>query len=244
MLDPLLIFILGFVIVYFAGVTQGLTGFGFGMVSAPLLLIFLSPSLVVPIIVVSAVLLCIIVVYESRKWIDIKRIMPLLAAGITGIPFGTYILVFLEPALLKLFVGSVVVIFGIAFLTGFRREVRRESAASAPVGFISGLLGGSTSMSGPPVVLFFTNQGIDKKVFRANIITYFLLLNSVISVAYVFGGIITREVVLYVSIFIPAIVLGTLTGIKLVNRVNEVLFKRLALIIVIVSGIVSMLSVL
>ena len=50
-------------------------------------------------------------------------------------------------------------------------------------------------MSGPPVILFLSNQGVDKNTFRANLSFYFLIL--IIATAGVFfaGGLLTREIV-------------------------------------------------
>ena len=242
MSESLSMIIAGLLVMFFAGVIQGLTGFGFALVSVPIMTLFLSPKKAIPIILIHALLIVIIILYETRKWIDLKRIWPLMIAGIVGLPFGTYLLVILEVGTLKVLIGSVIVLFALAFLKGFKKQIKAEKLAFAPAGFISGLLAGSTMMGGPPVILFFTNQGLNKNVFRANLVCYFTILSLAAIPAYIAGGLITKEVIKYAVLLLPAVILGGITGIRLARIVQEQLFKKIVLIILIVAGLMSIAS--
>jgi len=236
------VIIAGLVVIFFAGLIQGLTGFGFALVAVPIMTLFLSPKEVVPVVLIHAILIVAVILYEARKWVDLKRIWPLMIAGIVGIPLGTYLLIFLQEGTLKILIGSVIVVFALAFLKGFRKQIKAEKLAFAPVGFISGLLAGSTMMGGPPVILFFTNQGLSKNVFRANIVLYFTAVSLAAIPAYVAGGLITKEVMKYAVLLLPALIAGGLTGIRLARAVQEQLFEKIVLIILIVAGLMSIAS--
>ncbi len=240
--DSLTIIIVGLLTIFLAGTTLGLTGFGFALVAVPIMIIFLSPKIAVPIILMHATLISLIILFESRKWVDLKRIWPLMVASIAGIPVGTYLLVVLDASILKVFIGAVIVPFAIASLMGFKRQIKNEKLAFAPVGFISGLLSGSMTLAGPPVILLFVNQGMAKHIFRANIIAYFTVSGIVTISAFIFSGVITTEVTKYALWFLPATILGAITGIKLAHKVEEKLFRNIALIIVIVAGLLSIAS--
>ncbi|NQT35271.1 sulfite exporter TauE/SafE family protein [bacterium] len=237
-----LIIIIGIAVVFLGGLTQGLTGFGFGLVTVPILVIFLVPQLVVPIVLLTSMLLTFYLLIETRRWLELKRILVLMAAGVAGLPFGIIILKQLDADILRVFIGIIIVLFGLAFLLGYRREIKNERLASVLIGFVSGLLSGSTSLSGPPVILFFTNQGLKKQTFRANIVAYFTVLSLVTLPAFIFSGLITPEVIELSLWFLPAMILGAFLGIKLSHRVNETLFRRITLVIVIVAGFVTVLS--
>ena len=150
MTDPITTIIFGMLTIFLAGLTYGLTGFGFALVAVPLLMILLPPQAVVPIQLLLASLTGIVVVYEARQWVRLKQIWPLMLAGIIGIPLGTYLLTVLDTNVLKIFIGAVISLSALAFFFGFQRPIRNERLASAPIGFISGVLNGSTGMSGPP----------------------------------------------------------------------------------------------
>ena len=241
MLDPPTLIII-IILVFLAGATQGLTGFGFGLVSVPIMIIFLPPIIVVPIVMVISTLLTLMILFEARRWVELRRILPLMAAAVAGMPFGTYLLKTLDISILKIVIGCVIVLFGVAFLKGYRREVKNEKLAFAPIGFISGLLNGSTALSGPPVILFFTNQGIEKQVFRANIVAFFTVLNLVTIPYFCFNGLITLPIIKYSILLLPGMIAGAVLGIKLSHKVNERVFRNIALIIVTIAGIFSIAS--
>ena len=242
MSDPLTVLIGGLLVMFVSGITYGLAGFGFALVSVPIMIIFLSPKVVVPIIVIRSFVISLIILFEARKWVDLKRIWPLMIAGVAGIPIGTYLLITLDASIVKILIGSVTIPFAIASLAGFKKHIRSEKLAFAPVGLISGLLTTSTSLSGPPVILFFVNQDVEKQKFRANLVAYFTVLDLVAIPAFMIGGVITTAVINHALWFLPATILGAITGIKLAHRVSEKLFRNIALVIIIFAGLLSILS--
>lgn len=156
--------------------------------------------------------------------------------------FGTYFLVSLESGFLKLGIGVVTLLFACASLLGLKREIGNLKNASIPIGFLSGLLGGAISISGPPVVLFFSNQGVEKKVFRANLIAYFFCLYLATVPAYVLGGLVTFEL-LTVSMFMVApMFIGANIGMHVLKRVDERVFRDITLFLVMITGFMAILS--
>lgn len=242
MTDSLTIMVTGLMALLLAGVIYGLTGFGFALVAVPILIILLSPKIVVPLVMIHATFISLVILFEARKWVDLRRIWPLMVAGLAGIPAGTYLLIFLDDGILKMSIGAIIIPFAIASLLGFKKQIKNEKLAFAPVGFISGLLNASTSLAGPPVILFFVNQGIAKQTFRANLVAYYTVLSAATVSAFMIGGVITAEVIQYSLWLLPATILGALTGIKLAHKVKETLFRNLALIIVTIAGLLSIAS--
>lgn len=242
MTDSLTVIITGLLTIFLAGTIQGMTAFGFVLISVPILVIFLSPKIVVPIIVMHRLLISLVILFETRKWVDLKRIWPLLITSLAGLPLGTYLLIVLDASILKVLIGVLIIPFAIAFLIGFKRQVKNEKLAFAPIGFFSGVLIGSTALSAPPVALFFANQGMEKQTFRANLMAHAVVLTLAAIPAFILGGILTTEVIKYTIWFLPALVLGAITGIKLSRRVDEKLFRNIILTLIIVAGLFSIAS--
>jgi uncharacterized membrane protein YfcA len=240
MFEGLLIQVL--IIVLFASVVMGLTGFGFALAALPLLTLFLPPKTAVPLITVCSVFLNGYTLYKVRRSVQVRRILPLIVMGVLGMICGTYFLVSVEMTTLKLCVGFVTVLFAAASLIGFRREIKNEVRACVPVGFLSGLLGGAMSISGPPIVLFFSNQGIEKITFRANMIAYFFGLYLATMPAYFISGLVSMELLQSAVYMVPALIIGTTLGSRLYEVVDEELFRKMALILVLVTGFLAMLS--
>lgn len=228
--------------VFVAGFTQGFVGFGFSQVAIPIMASFIPTKEAIPIAVFESVILNLLIIRDTRRYINFRRMWALMLAGITGIPFGTYLLLILDVDLLKFFIGIIIVLSSIAILTGFRVNIKNEKLASIPIGFFSGILNGSTTMSGPPVILFFSNQELDKQTFRANLVTYFFILGLMTIPPYFIGKIINFSVLKYSVIFVPFVISGTLTGMKLSKKVDDKIFRNIALIILIIIGVITTVS--
>ena len=232
----------GALAVYLGGLIQGLTGFGFSMVTVPLLVIFISPKMVVPAVLILSLVVNMVLFLKLREWVDLRRIRSLIIFGIAGMPVGVFLLVVLDAGLLKILIGSVILLFAIAFLMGLRREIQNEQYGFAAVGVVSGLLNGSIKMAGPPVILFLTNQGLAKQPFRASLVSYFLFVNLATVPVFCLGGVMTVSVARYAILLIPVLIAGVLTGNQLARVVAEERFRVIALIIVVAAALLSILS--
>jgi uncharacterized protein len=62
--------IYGIGIIFFAALIQGLVGFGFALVSVPILILFLTTKIVVPIIMLLSALINIIIIIEAKKFMQ------------------------------------------------------------------------------------------------------------------------------------------------------------------------------
>lgn len=229
-------------IILIASTVKGLTGFGFALTSLPLLTIFLAPKTAVPLITVCSVFLDGYTLYEARRHVKYREITPLVVSGIIGMILGTYFLVSLDSEAIRLAIGVVTVLFAGASMMGIRKEISNEKLTSIPVGLVSGILGGSMSISGPPIVLFFNNQNVEKTTFRANLIAYFFSLYVATVPAYVFGNLITVDLLGSSIIMVPIMFLGATLGIRLSRKVDEAVFKKIALLLVLVTGLMAILS--
>ena len=228
----------GAAIVFVAGVIQGCSGFGFGLVSSPCLMLVVPPTVAVPTVVMLSAVSTFMIAVEARRHIRPRLVGPIFAGALIGLPLGTYALHVLDGALLKVFVGVFATGAAVAILAGLRRPVPNHVAAMAPVGVAAGFLGGSAAMGGPPIVLFMANQGFPKNIFRANLVCYFFLTNCMLMGLHAFSGILTPTVAGRVLLYVPVLVLGTAAGIRLARHVSETAFRRFSMALVAVIGII------
>jgi len=230
---------LSMVVLLVAACLQGFTGFGYSLLSLPLLVLFMPVRTAVPLLCVTSIFLNLIIFLEARKFLDIKRIIPLIIAGVVSLPAGVWLLGHGSEALLRTVVGVLVTLSAAIYLTGFRIRIRNEKLAFIPVGIISGVMNGVTGFSGPPVILFLTNQAVSKQAFRANISAYFLVLNIAAVPVFIAGGMLTGDVAIGILYRFPVVIAGVLAGVKLAGSVSEKRFLRLSLILLGVLGLVT-----
>lgn len=234
---------LGFISILLASLVQGITGFGFALIAVPLLSLFI-PELrnITPIIVIYSFLTNIIIVYKTKQYIDFKKILPLIIFGIIATPFGTYILLYVNVNTLKIIVGTIITITALAMLKNFKININNQNISYAIVGLLSGFLNGSTGLSGPPVVLFLTNQNTDKDVFRANLTLYGIATNIFAIILFISEGIINTSILNFTVIYLPALIIGTFLGIKASSKINETLFKTLTIYLISFLGLYTIIS--
>jgi uncharacterized membrane protein YfcA len=230
--------------VFMASVTTGCTGFGFNLVATPLLVAVLPPRMVVP------MLGCLGTVHSTLMWLQLRegarltQMWPLIIAAMVGVPLGTYLLLLLEVNLLKLLIGSTSVLAAVALMFGLRHPIADGKRALSAVGLLGGVLGGSTGISGPPLVLFLANQGVRKQEFRANLSAYFAAVGWMMMVSYAAGGLLSKRLVFSTAILLPVALVGLRTGMMLEYRVNEITFRRLTLVTLVASSLVVIFSAL
>lgn len=233
----------GFFSVLLASFTQGVTGFGLALVAVPLLSLFI-PEIrnITPIIVIYSLLTNIIIGYKSIHYVHFKKVIPLVLFGMLATPIGTYMLLYVKVETLKIVIGIVITLTAFAMLKNFKVKIKNEKVSYGIVGFLSGILNGSTGLSGPPVVLMLTNENMDKEVFRTNLSFYGIITNIFAIIMFIVGGIINTSVLQFTTLYLPALLIGVLVGIKVSNKINEVVFRRITIYLIIVLGLYTVIS--
>ncbi|MBM3940807.1 MAG: sulfite exporter TauE/SafE family protein [SAR202 cluster bacterium] len=234
------ILIAALMLIFGTAIVNGVTGFGYNILAIPLLALLLEPEAAITAVIVHNVALNGIVLFDARKSVRPGRIWLLTLAGAVATPFGALILRAVDPGPLRVFIGAMVTLTGIAMLTGFRKAIRNESVASGVVGGASGLLSGSIGAAGPPVILFFANQGMDPREFRANIVAFFNVMTYIAIVSFISTGVMTVDRATLGMMTMPAAVLGVVLGIRLHGRVPAARFRKLTLALVLVAGVSAM----
>ncbi len=234
--------ILSFCTVLVAAFITGISGFGFALILAPILLLILNSKSVVVINVVMGSITCVVVMAYCFRKVNWKRILPMMVACLIGIPLGTYIIYIVEASTLKIMVGAIIMIFALPMVFGFDRAFQKEVVGSGVSGFLSGVLITSTSLGGPPVVMFMHNQKWGKEEIYNNQAAYFLFANVTASLALSVSGFMDTQIAIFMASLLPALLIGTVLGIVVFRRINQRFFRYLSLVIVIVSGILGIIS--
>ncbi|MFC1555773.1 sulfite exporter TauE/SafE family protein [candidate division KSB1 bacterium] len=228
--------------VFLGSLVQGTAGLGFALLSVPIMIYFFPPQSTMPILLILGTLVNTIILYDSRKHLTFRSMVRVSIIGVLSTPLGTLLLLQLDADSFKIFIGAAVFLIALLMLFGFSKKIQNEKRAVLPIGFASGILQGSLTMCGPPVIFFLVNQGVEKQAFRANFAAFIMVMNISAALNYSIGGLFTAEVFGVAFWLFPAVIAGGLIGIWLSRRVNEIVFKKIALIIVTIGGLSSALS--
>jgi uncharacterized protein len=215
-------------IVAMASCSQTISGFGFTLVSVPLLAIVMPPLQAVSLAILISTPLAII--RSMREWKDVywpsaKRLG---LASLIGMPLGVAITSHLPDRPLRLVIGIAVAVAGAALATGFR--IRSESPnVDLVAGFVSGVLATTTGTNGPPLVIAMHSRRIAPVIFRATLVVVYLFANVVSLALFWYYGRLNGNAVKLTGITFVPMLLGNAIGTRLLPKVDDKLFHRLIL---------------
>ena len=228
---------------FVAALVTGVAGFAFGLVAAAVWLHILTPLQTATLIIAFGLVVQGYSVWKLRKALDWGRLWPFLLGAVLGVPLGVMILGHVDPAHVRRGVGGVLILYG---LYGLARPAIRPlaaggAAADAGVGFLNGVLGGTTGLAGILVTIWCGVRGWprdeQRAVFQPTGVAIFAMSGAWLG----FGGSITKDTLWMFLIGLPVLLAGTWLGLRLYGWLDEAGFRKLVLILLLVSGIVLVL---
>ena len=222
---------------------MSVTGFGFALVMTPLLALIwdVKPTIASSVLLSTVALLPLLI--EVRGNASMSRVSVLLVGSLAGIPPGVFLLERLDAGALQVMVAATVIVASALLyfspnLAGGEDTVRGRLMA----GFVSGSIGSSTSLSGPPIVLYLLGRESDVAAFRATLLLFFLPGNVVTILAFALVGQITGDVLVLSVAALPAIALGLMFGAWLRSHVQPERFRAVVVAVLIVTSLAVLAS--
>jgi len=234
--------ILALCAVLFAAFVRGLSGFGFALVLAPLLLLILNPIAVVITNLFLGMFGNILVLFRSLRDVNLKRILPIILSSLVGIPLGIWIISVASPSTMKVIIGAVIICFAIPTAMGFHVSFSNERVGCSLAGFLSGILASSTSLAGPPVVLFMHGQNWTKETIHSGLAVHFMFITVCSLLALSLAGKMEIATIITAASFIPAMGVGVFVGMSIFRKMNPRFFRAFSIAIVICTGILGVVS--
>ena len=223
---------LGALITFAAAFVGGVTGFGYALAAAPLLILtgFPLPFVVTANLAIAG-LTRLSVVYRFRSHVSRRRSLAMAAASVPGLYAGARILAEVPESTIKLLAGGAVMVT-VALLARSLDRPPPEPIPGAPVaaGFVGGFLGGSTSLTGVGPIVLLTRDKVPATSFLADLAVYFVWTAIVGLAALALEGALVSEA-LYpaVLVWLPGAAVGNLLGTLVGPRLPERLFRRVVL---------------
>jgi len=232
-----------------AAAIQSTTGFGFALVLGPALFIVLAPGEAVAVLLGLGIAMNLLMLLGERRRLQVRRgdVAALVVAAVPGLAAGGLLLEALTKSTLQVVVGVAVLVAACAQLaaspTAHEGATGGTGALAYPVGLASGALTTSTSISGPPLVLWLARRAASPDELRDSLTACFLALNvlGAIALAVVVGP---RAIAppADVLLLVPLVAAGYLAGRRAFRRLDAERHRRIVLATVIVAGLASLLA--
>ncbi|WP_142849879.1 sulfite exporter TauE/SafE family protein [Telmatospirillum sp. J64-1] len=218
--------------VLIVGISKGGFGGGIGMVGVPLMSLAISPNMAAAIMLPILCVMDLFGVYAWRgKW-HRTNMRILIGAAMLGIALGAATFRWMDADMIRMVIGLVAV--GFALNWWFRRDdgnapPRPPSLARGGFwGSIAGFTSFVAHAGGPPVAVYLLPQRLDKSVYQATTVIFFIAVNYIKLIPYTALGQFSPQVLWTALILAPLAPLGVWLGWKLHHRVSGPLFYQVA----------------
>lgn len=195
-----------------AGVVRGYTGFGSGLVMAPLLTLLWGPVEAIAITVAIGAASFLQMGRAAAPLARWREVTPIMAAALVVTPIGTYFLVTLDPDIVKRIIAGAVLAAALVSLRGWTYSGPRGVIPSFVAGAIGALINGVAAVGGPPIVLYIMSLPEDAETHRANIIWAVGVAGSMVLVTVAAAGALTGDTLLRVAILLLPMIAGVWLG--------------------------------
>lgn len=231
-----------------AGFVQRTAGFGFGIFLIPLLLLLRvmggDYKSIVSLSSMMAATLSLVTVFNLRKSLNWRYILPLLIVFMPTSALFSYVMFGTDASWLKIILGVALILLSIYF-TFFKKDgikINPNWFNTIGLGSLSGLMGGLFSMQGPPVVYYYLSTQKTKDQYMAQTQCFFLLGNLWMTMLRAGEGIITTEVGKSYLIAITGCLSGMWIGARVYNKINKDLLLKVIYIFLAYSGVSMIIS--
>ncbi len=218
-----------------ASLIQALSGFGFSLFIVPFLAMVVGPKETVALANLLGTAVNLTQLQAVGRAAEGRMTAAMVAGCYLGMPLGLAVLLVVEPRVLQAAIGGCVLVFTSVLARGWRLR-GRGARWDIGTGFVSGILNTSTSMSGPPVVLYLQGRGLAPLAFRGTTTVYFLATSGGAAAMLAVSGVLTMHTALLALVAFPASQVGRLAGNRLFRRFDERRFRALVFGILAVSA--------
>jgi uncharacterized protein len=233
--------VLGGALAALAALLAGASGFGLGLVATPLLLLSgFSLRFVVTVNLLISLATRVSVVWRLRTWITWRRAAALVGGAIPGLWVGSVAVGAVDLRDVRVAAGVVVAAAALGLAWRDRHPPKpRLRGMNLVAGFLGGVLGTTTSLTGVPPALLLARRRLAQQSFFADLAVYFVVSSAVGLVFLAANGHVSDSALRAFLWWLPGVLVANAAGMFVGVRVPENAFRRTTLALAFAAGIAT-----
>ncbi|MHB1188136.1 sulfite exporter TauE/SafE family protein [Thiobacillus sp.] len=217
---------------------RGITGFGSGLISVPLLALFLPLKFVVPLILLLDFTASIVIGgfnFKRVKWDEVAVLIPF---GVVGVVLGTSLLVNLPPEPMLMALAGFVFVFAVRSILNIRGDKPISRGWAVPASLTGGTVGALFGTGGPPYVIYLSHRIHDKSDLRATFSALFFTEGITRIVSFLVAGLLmTTQVWIAFFAALPVMLGALYLGGRVHIGLTQPQMARLVGVLLLVSSV-------
>lgn len=212
-------------------------GFGIGLAAFPFILLVVEPKTAVMVVNTVSMFVFVLLVFQNRYKIRYMEMRIPILAGVLGVPVGLFFLDQIDSTILSIVIAVLIVISGL-FTTVFSgKSLDMPRSLFIFVSFIVGALMTSTGIGGPLMAAAAVAKDWKRDTIRGSLPLYYFFVKGAALLGYSATQRFDLDVLTLTAAGAIPSVIGFLLASAFITRVQEGLFRKLILTIIIVAGI-------
>jgi len=219
----------------------GTAGFGYSLLAAPTLLLcgFSLPFVVTANLLISC-MTRVTVAWRLRAAIHRRRVAMLVLGAVPGLWLGSRTLGALDGHAVDLVAGAVITVAAATLAVADRRPPEpRLRGLNLLAGFLGGLLGTTTSLTGVPPALLLARRRLGQERFFADLAVFFVVTGAIGLVVLATDGHVSGRGVAAAAWWLPGVLVANAAGTSLGLRLPARTFRAVALGLAFAAGLVT-----
>lgn len=214
----------------FSSFTLGFAGFGFALISVPLLTLLMPVQNAVTIQVPFSIMLFTYSAWHYRHHFSWKYVRPLVFGTMFGLSLGNVLLLNLPESLLQktlaAFIALVVALKILPVSNLVTKHISQGHWWGIFWGFLSGSFFGAYTIGGPTAAVYIMSSTSDPFKAKSFLAFYFSGLFILAAFIYAATGVLTWQYFNLWFMFTPIVIIGFFAGLWAFARVSNLIYRR------------------
>jgi len=230
------------IVIIIGGILRGFLGFGPALLTIPMLAYIYSPTEALVIHIIMEIPSTVFLLPTALKYSDKRAILPIFLAMVSFIPVGMYLVVILDPEIIRRTISIIVLVLVAMLSSGWDLKSFIGLKSMILSGMIGGFIQGIAGIGGAPIVTILLARNDSEDVSRGNILFLMgaIVVFSIISQS--LYGLMSLELITLGFFASPVYITATYLGSKFYFSKGKNFFKKVALVFLSIIAITTLIA--
>jgi len=237
--DPIVVIVI-ILAVMAGGLVKGTIGFGMPMVALPLIA-FAVPITTAMILLCAPIFLTNFFFFFFKQGISSYRFLPMFLFLVVGLIIGARLILEIDINTITQIIAILIIFAAIINCFGFKINnninKKQERIITSFIGFGSGILGGLSTVYGPPMLAYLVAVDLPKEKFVRTVSTMYFIGSFPLYGSLIYYGFATKQdLIMSLLLIIPALIAQQI-GTRIRDKINQKQFRNCILVTLVILGI-------
>ena len=237
--DPIVVIVI-ILAVMAGGLVKGTIGFGMPMVALPLIP-FAVPVTTAMILLCAPIFLTNFLQIKFKQGISSYRFLPMFLFLVVGLIIGARLILEINLNTITQIIAILIIFAAVINCFGFKINnninKKNERIITSFIGFGSGILGGLSTVYGPPMLAYLVAVDLPKEKFVRTVSTMYFIGSFPLYGSLIYYGFATKQdLIMSMLLIIPALIAQQI-GTKIRDKINQKQFRNCILVTLVILGI-------